>query len=86
MARYSKYHKLIEFALRRYMVPDARINHYNGLWGRCYARQVKSDWTRYEKGIFAACTVSVILFLLAFDLIIEFIQAGRPKENILQGN
>ena len=37
-------------------------------------------WYRYEKGIFAECTISVILFLAAFNVILECVsQAGLPR-------
>ena len=82
-------HKLIELGLRRYKVPEPWIklvlDYYDGLWGRSSGDSVKSEWVKYEKGIFAGCTVSVILFLLAFNLIIEYIQAGKPKEYVLNG-
>ena len=37
---------------------------------------VVSGWYRYEKGIFAGCTLSVILFLAAFNVIIEYVKMG----------
>ena len=82
-------HKLIEFALKRYQVPqiwiDIILDYYNGLWGRSGSGNIKSDWTRYEKGIFAGCTLSVILFLLAFNVIIEYVECGPIDKYILNG-
>ena len=82
-------HKLTAEALKRYKVPqewiDLILEYYDGLWGRSNAGDVKSEWTRYEKGVFAGCTISVILFLLAFNLIIEFVQAGPMEKYILNG-
>ena len=73
-------HKLIEYALRRYHVPEEWVElvlaYYDGLWGRSSSSGVTSDWARYERGIFAGCTVSVILFLIAFNLILEFVDRG----------
>ena len=61
-------HKLIVYALRRYQVPEDWISlvmsYYNGMWGRTSASGVSSDWMRYERGIFAGCTISVILLWL----------------------
>ena len=61
-------HKLIEFELRRYRVPEGWIklilSYYNGLWSRTRGGEVFSDWFLYEIGIFAGCTISVILFLV----------------------
>ena len=83
-------HKLIEFALKRYKVPqvwiDLILDYYNGLWGRSGSNNIKSEWTRYEKGIFAGCTLSVILFLLAFNVIIEYVECGPSDDKyILNG-
>ena len=73
-------HKLIEFALKRYKVPqiwiDLILDYYDGLWGRSSSRGTSSDWFRYERGIFAGCTISVILFLLAFNVLLDYID--RP--------
>ena len=76
-------HMLILFALRRYKVAEEWITlvikYYNGLWGRTSASGVASDWYQYEKEIFAGCTISVILFLAAFNVILEYVsQAGLP--------
>ena len=73
-------HKLIVFALRRYHVPDTWVelimSYYDGLWGRSSASGVSSDWMRYERGIFAGCTISVVLFVAAFNVILEYVDAG----------
>ena len=70
-------HKLIEFALKRYKVPakwtKLILDYYDGLYGRASGIKATSDWFRLEKGIFAGCTVSVILFLAAFNTILEFV-------------
>ena len=84
-------HNLIIFALRRYGVPERRISlikqYYDGLWGRTSAGKVRSDWHRYEKGIIAGCTVSVILFLAAFNIIIEYVnQEILPSYVLSNGN
>ena len=81
-------HKLIEFALRRYKVPERWIElllgYYDGLWGRSSSSGVSSEWTNYQKGIFAGCTVSVILFLVAFNVILEFVDAGGVQRYALK--
>ena len=83
-------HKLIEFSLRRYYVPDEWIefilSYYDGLWGRSSSSGVTSDWVRYERGIFAGCTVSVILFLAAFNVILEFVDRGDLERYKLYEN
>ena len=32
---------------------------------------------RYEQGIFAGCTISVVLFVAAFNVILEYVDDGR---------
>ena len=50
-------HKLIEFALKRYLVPPDWIKmimaYFNGMWGRTSSSRASSDWMQYERGIFA---------------------------------
>ena len=59
------------------------IKYYDGLWGRTSASGVASDWYRYEKGIFAGCTILVISFLAAFNVILEyFSQAGLSRYSL----
>ena len=81
-------HKLIVFALRRYNVPEDWIDlvlaYYDGLWGRSSSSNVFSDWYRYEKGIFAGCTLSQILFLVAFNVILEYVEAGNVRRYSLK--
>ena len=83
-------HQLIVFALRRYRVPDRIIEivikYYWGLWGRSSASTASSDWFLYEVGIFAGCTLSVILFLLAFNIIIEYLKLGGITRFRLTGD
>ena len=84
-------HQLIAFALRRYGVPEDWINlvlnYYDGLWSRSTTGSATSQWFRYELGIFAGCTISVILFIAAFNIIIEFVAAGNlSRYRLANGN
>ena len=84
-------HKLIEFALRRYGVPsvwiDLILSYYNGLWSRTRGGELFSDWFLYEIGIFAGCTISVILFLAAFNIFLEFVsRLDVPRYQLENGN
>ena len=59
------------------------IKYYNGLWGRTLASGAASDWYQHEKRIPAGCTISVILFLAAFYVILEYVsQAGLPQYSL----
>ena len=80
-------HVLILFALRRYKIPEEWITlvikYYNELVGRMSASGVASDWYQYQKGIFPGYTMSVILFLAAFNVILEYLsQGGLPWYSI----
>lgn len=84
-------HSLILFALKRYGVPEKWVklvaNYYDGLWGRSTAGDTVSSWHRYEKGIFAGCTVSVILFLIGFNVILEYVsQTHLPVYTLRSGS
>ena len=83
--------QLIVFALRRYGVPefwiDLILSYYNGLWGRWRAGEVWSSWHLYEKGIFPGCTLSVILFLAAMNVILEYVVVEDvPRYKLGNGN
>ena len=48
-------------------------------WGRTSTSGVATDWYQYEKRIFVGCIIQVILFLAAFNVILEYVsQAGLP--------
>ena len=72
-------HQLIMFALKRYHVPDKWIkiveNYYSGLWSKSFSESAPSDWHQHQRGIFTGCTVSIILFLSAINVVIEYILA-----------
>lgn len=76
-------HRLIFFALERYGIPPSWINivkaYYKGLFTKSFSVSCPSDWHQHFKGIFAGCTISIILFLLGMNVVIEFTLAGSPK-------
>ena len=48
--------------------------------------EMVSDWELFEKGIFAGCTLSVILFLAAINVVIEYVTMGKlPRYQITNG-
>ena len=69
-------HRLIFFVLRRYGVPESWIDlvvyYYNGLWSKSFSTSPPSSWHHHKRGIFIGCTVSIILFLVAINVIIEY--------------
>ena len=41
---------------------------------------------RYERGIFAGCTISVILFVAAFNVILEYVEAEVVQGSYTMSN
>ena len=68
-------HKLIEKALQHYHIPgkiQAIINNYlEGIHMRFSVEDYETSWLKMEKGIVTGCTISVVLFVMAMNLIIE---------------
>ena len=60
-------HRLIFFALERYGVGAKWIsiikNYYFGLYTKSFSSSASSNWHQHFRGIFAGCTLSIILFL-----------------------
>ena len=76
-------HRLIFFALRRYGVPNQWItlikNYYFGLYTKSFSKTAPSDWHQHFRGIFAGCTISIILFLAGINVIIEYTLTSNAK-------
>ena len=67
-------HQLIRKALDQYQVPSEVIElvmaHMGALQMRFTAGRVTTKWQRLDKGIMAGCTVSVVLFIAAMNLLL----------------
>ena len=59
-------HRLLFFALERYGVDPHWISlikiYYSGIYSRSFSQSAPSSWHQHFKGIFAGCTLSIILF------------------------
>lgn len=68
-------HKLIESALQYYHIPEhiqGMINAYfSGMKLRFMVGEKMTAWQRLEKGIVTGCTISVVLFVMGMNLIIN---------------
>ena len=57
-------HKLIVFALHRYVVFPQRIRlietYYEAISSKLFSESASSAWYRHEQGIFAGCTLSIL--------------------------
>ena len=48
------------------------MSYYKGIYSKSFANSSPSSWHRDERGIFACCTVSIILFLAGMNIILEY--------------
>ncbi|XP_061733213.1 uncharacterized protein LOC133536595 [Nerophis ophidion] len=68
-------HKLVEEALNRHHIPkkfrDLILDYYANFHLRVSSGKTTSDWHRLEKGIITGCTISVILFVLAMNMLVK---------------
>ena len=69
-------HKLIIFALHRYRVSPKWIHlietYYCGIFSKSFSQEAPSSWHRHQRGIFASCSLSIILFLAGMNIILEY--------------
>ena len=77
-------HKLVAFALHRYGVSPQWIRlietYYKGIFSKSFSESATSAWHRHQRGIFAGCTLSIILFLAGMNINLEYsMQARVPK-------
>ena len=83
-------HELIFFALERYGVPCKWVNiirnYYSGLWSKSFSVSSPSSWFRHEQGIFAGCTISIILFLCGINVVIEYIVSSSVNPFVFSSN
>ncbi|TWW66935.1 hypothetical protein D4764_20G0009670 [Takifugu flavidus] len=68
-------HRLVELAQHLHHVPskikDLILDYYNNFSLRVTSGSVTSDWHRLEKGIITGCTISVVLFVLAMNMVVK---------------
>ena len=69
-------HRVIFFALERYGVPQHWIsfikNYYVGISSKSFSEHAPRNWHKHMRGIFAGCTLSIILFLAGINIILEY--------------
>ena len=70
-------HRLTFFALERYCVHEHWISlikaYYSGIYSKSFSSSAPSSWHQHFKGIFAGCTLSIILFLAGINVIIVYV-------------
>ena len=69
-------HQLIFHALKRYGVSDHYLSiiksYFKAVYSKSFSESCPSSWHQQHKGIFAGCTISIILFLAGINLVIEY--------------
>ena len=69
-------HKLIVLALNRYGVSPQWIRltkiYYEGIFSKSFSESAASALHRHQRGIFASCTLSIILFVADMKIILEY--------------
>ena len=69
-------HELIFFALQRYGIPNKWMqiveSYYVWICSKSFSKSATSSWHRHERGIFAGCTISIILFLAGINVILKY--------------
>ena len=83
-------HRLLFFALERYSVDPHWISLikmcYSGIYSRSFSQSAPSSWHQHFKGIFAGCTLSIILFLAEMNVVIEYTLASSAHKFVSSGN
>jgi len=74
-------HKLVEEALNWHHIPgkfkDLILDYINIFSWRFSTGSTTSEWHKLEKGIIAGCTISVILFALAMNMLVKSAEVQR---------
>ena len=82
-------HRLF-FALERYGVDPHWISlikmYYSGTYSRSFSLSATCSWHQHFVGIFAGCTLSIILFLARINVVIEYTLASSARKFVSTGN
>ncbi|CAM9693191.1 unnamed protein product, partial [Heterosigma akashiwo] len=69
-------HSLVQFALRWYHFPDwlskLLFNYYECLCARVVTAEWESDLFTFLIGVFQGCTASVVIFLVVFQVLLDY--------------
>ena len=72
-------HRLLFFALERYGIDPHWIsfikmyNTFSGIYSRSSSQSAPSSWQQHFRGIFAGCTLSIILFLAGTNVYLQVV-------------
>jgi hypothetical protein len=70
-------HNIIQFALKWYHIPESFakfvFDYYDSLAAFVSAKDWNTQWFKYSIGVFQGCVISPTLFILVFQIILDFI-------------
>ena len=82
-------YRFIFFALERYGVHEHWISlikaYYSGIYSKSFSSSAPSSWHQHFKGIFAGCTLSIILFLAGINVIIVYVILSKAPPFLYSG-
>ena len=86
----SIHYKLKFFALQRY-VPSTKCiqiveSYYGGRFRKFFSESATTSWHRHECGIFAGCTISIILFFAGMNEILEYSSHTNVPKFVINSN
>ena len=83
-------HRLLFFALEHYSVDPHWISlikmYYSGIYSHSFSQSAPSSWHQHFKGIFAGCSLSIILFLAGINMVIEYTLTSSAGKFVSTGN
>ena len=83
-------HELIFFALQRYGIPNKWMqiveSYYVWICSKSFSKSATSSWHRHERGIFAGCTISIILFLAGINVILKYSLPTNVPKFVINNN
>ena len=82
--------KLIFFALGRHGIPNQWIqivkSYYVGIFSKSFSESATGSWCRHQRGIFAGCTISSILFLAGMNVILQYSLYTNVPRFVIKNN
>lgn len=86
----SVLHKLIEFCLSHYHVPESKVYYIMSLYSKLRGKIMTQDWVtetfEFCRGIFAGDNYSPIIFNVVFQPLIDFIKKYKERQGYRLGN
>ena len=82
-------HNMIQFALKWYHVPkhiaELLFNYYEGVCSQVHEEEWKSEWFRNDIGSLQGCTASTVIFIVAFQLLLDIHEWQMELQKVNSG-